>query len=670
VGQTTQRSPSRRVGGWVPEGVLVVGGIILVIDLVVLVRAGGDLPYGLSLCVGYAGAWIVRIARPHLPISLFFVGISGLSHLTLLSETLIGYAEQHQPDPTTIAWLNLVGGMAGAVGSVAMAFALAFFPEGYAGSRWQARAMRVTLLALLVPPLVTLTSSHVPLPLYANPPRLPNPLHLGPVSITMPVADAATGLGYTLPLLLGLVILVVRYRGAEPDIRARIRWILVPLVLLVLFSGMYLLGANLVATWFVMIASDVVGTMVAVIAILAPPRLDADAALVKLVVFGFLWLVIAGAYVGAAAVVGVAAGRALPVDWAVGLALVAAVGFQPLRSRLERLADRWVFGRRTDPAQVVGRLGSVLAQTFDLENLLALMAETLSEGLDLAWARVEISGSPPDDAALVTPVTLDGEELGYVACGPKRHGTWTAEDRDVVATFAHQAGLAVRNVRLTRKLAEHVTELGESQARLVRAQEAERRRIERNIHDGVQQELVALMGEVGLAGRRAQRADQHEMAQELTKLRGGLQRLLNDLRELAAGVHPNLLTDHGLPAAVEALVKRHPIPVDLQIAAEVRATRLSEEVEGAAYFTVAEAMANSLKYARAHHLQVELTRPDGLLLVRVTDDGVGIATESVSGQGLANLAARANALGGHLDVVSAPDVGTEVTAAFAAEAAR
>lgn len=668
--ETLQRGAGRRVGGWLPEAVLVVGGLVMVADLVLTVRVDGDIVYAATLVIGYAGAWVVRLARPYLPISLFIVGASGLSHLTELIGTWIGHDLQYQPDPTTIAWLNLLSALAGSLGSISIAFVLAFFPEGHSGAPWHWRAMKVTLLGFLVPPFVTLTCANVPLPTYANPPELPNPLHVGPISLSIAVAGALTNLNYLIPILIGAVVLTARYRGAEADIRRRIRWILIPVAMTGLFLVMNLLPASVVATWLVMVASEAVGSVVMVIAILAPPRLDADATLRKLLVFGFLWLAIAGIYVGIASALGVAAGRALPVEWAVGIAMIAAVGFQPVRSRLERLADRWVFGPRTDPARVVSNLGSLLAETFDLESLLPRMADALCAGLDLEWAQVEVSGEPPADAAQLSLVTLDGEQLGFVACGPKRSGSWTAEDRDIVATFAREAALAIRNVRLTRHLAESVTEIAESRARLVRAQEAERRRIERNIHDGVQQGLVALIGDVGLSQRRAVRGAQPEMAAELDELRGGLQRLLKDLRELAAGVHPSLLSDHGLPAAVEALVRRHPIPVDLQIGAEVRATRLPEEVEGAAYFTVAEAMANSLKYARAHRLEVELSRPDRMLFVRVRDDGVGIDSDALMGQGLANLAARAKALGGQLEVVSSPAAGTEITAAFAAEVAR
>lgn len=199
---------------------------------------------------------------------------------------------------------------------------------------------------------------------------------------------------------------------------------------------------------------------------------------------------------------------------------------------------------------MITRLGAALEDTVELERLLPRMAATLEQGLVLRWARVRLDPVSRDDEepALSVPIVLGDERLGVVECGPKKSGAFTADDEALVTTLARQAALAVRNVRLT-------AELEQSRVRLVRAQEAERRRIERNIHDGVQQDLVALIAHAGhtrsLLARDAAAGDR-----ALTELQEGLRRVNTELRELAHGIHPSVLGDRGLLEAVEALAAR------------------------------------------------------------------------------------------------------------------
>jgi signal transduction histidine kinase len=398
--------------------------------------------------------------------------------------------------------------------------------------------------------------------------------------------------------------------------------------------------------------------------LLAPAGIDVDTVLRRTMVYGALWLTITGAFVGVATLVGSTAGRYLPVPWAVAVAVAAALLFQPARRRLELVADRWVFGRRTDPALAIAALGSTLSETFDLETLLPRMTTALESGLDLAWAEVRLDALDAPDAEVAEPVVLDGEQLGVVACGPKRAGIWTDDDRTVVATFARQAALAVRNVRLTEHLAAHAAEVAASRTRIVRAQESERRRIERNIHDGVQQDLVAL---IGLAGqiRTTTPAPERRLEQDLDLLASGLARVLDDLRDLARGIHPSLLSDKGLLAAVEALAARHPVPVDLRADPGLRHLRFADEAEAACYFTVAEALANTLKHARARRVCVELARCGDDLRISVADDGVGFRPTDpphAGGQGLTGMQDRFAALDGRVVVDSHPHRGTTVSA--------
>ncbi|HZD23031.1 MAG TPA: histidine kinase, partial [Acidimicrobiia bacterium] len=403
-----------------------------------------------------------------------------------------------------------------------------------------------------------------------------------------------------------------------------------------------------------------------VVAFLSPEITDVDRVLRRSLVYGVLWLAIASVYVGVSSALGLAVGQRLSVGWAITLTVMATLALQPVRARLERIADRWVFGARTDPARVIARLGATLEDTYELESLLPLMATALEDGLGLEWARVVLEPSDHVDERkpmLTVPIILGDERLGVVECGPKTIGGLTDEDQAVVITLARQAALAVRNVRLTTQLSEQAAELAASRTRLVRAEEAERRRMERNIHDGVQQDLVALIGQAGRVRTQLER-EPDAIADELAALQSGLERVLGDLRELASGIHPSLLRDRGLLAAVEALAARNPVPVLVRADMSLRSLRLAEEIEGAGYYTVAESLANSLKHAEASQVEVTLSRSNGSLHISIRDDGKGFDVAASKGHGLANLSERLAALGGRLDVTSSPGLGATVSATF------
>jgi signal transduction histidine kinase len=294
------------------------------------------------------------------------------------------------------------------------------------------------------------------------------------------------------------------------------------------------------------------------------------------------------------------------------------------------------------------------------------MVEALEEGLQLTWARVRLRGVAddpgPGEPEVVVPIQLDGEQLGVVECGKKRDGQWTDQDRAVVATFARQAALAVRNVRLTEQTARYATAVEVSRSRIARAAESERRRIERNIHDGIQQDLVVL---IGMAGRVQDEPDHAIMSAAMVELRRRLERVLADLRDLASGIYPSVLSDQGILPAVEALVATHPHPIQLRADPELRTTRLPEEIEGAAYFTVAEALANALKHAQASGVEVTLRRNHATLTIEIADDGVGFdPTSRAPGSGLEGLADRLSALGGTFAVDSCTGRGTVVHASL------
>ena len=248
------------------------------------------------------------------------------------------------------------------------------------------------------------------------------------------------------------------------------------------------------------------------------------------------------------------------------------------------------------------------------------------------------------------PIILGGHVWGAVSA------TWSdgasmprgAEDR--IAAFAELVAYAIEN-------AETRNELAASRARLVEAADAARRRIERDLHDGAQQRFVTAALELAV-GQKRLTSDPATAAVHLARAREELDSGLSDLRDLARGIHPTILTERGLPAALAALVQRAPVPVDLEVDL---AGRLDPGIEAAAYFLVSEAVTNVAKHAAAERVRVKLADESGTLLVTITDDGVGGA-DPQAGSGLRGLIDRVEAVGGRLEVTSAANQGTRLCA--------
>jgi signal transduction histidine kinase len=242
---------------------------------------------------------------------------------------------------------------------------------------------------------------------------------------------------------------------------------------------------------------------------------------------------------------------------------------------------------------------------------------------------------------------------------PHTHG-----EAELVDRLADQAGLILANARLTADLearldqiAVQAAELRASRQRIVTAQDEERRRLERNIHDGAQQQLVALAVQARIAEGVAG-TDPDKARDLLQHLQDGLQQALDDLRDLARGIYPPLLADQGLGAAVEAQARRSTVPVTVEAS---HVGRYSQEIEAAVYFCTLEALNNVAKYAEANSVQVRLADEGGELQFRIVDNGRGFDTSVTDyGTGLQGMADRLDAVGGTLDVRSEPGQGTTV----------
>ena len=267
---------------------------------------------------------------------------------------------------------------------------------------------------------------------------------------------------------------------------------------------------------------------------------------------------------------------------------------------------------------------------------------------------VDVAGRPAelpaadDPARAVAPVEREGRAVGAIV-----HDRALCDDPDLVRSVAAAAGLSIENERLQAQLRARVEELRASRARIVEAGTAERRRLERNLHDGAQQRLVALSLTMRLAQSKL-RKDPDTAEQLLGGAQEELSRALEELRELARGIHPAVLSDRGLRPALEALAGRSPVPVELD---GTPRERLPPAVEAAAYFVVAEALTNVVKYANATQARVTVSRVNGHAVVEVADDGVGGADPG-RGSGLRGLADRVSALDGTLELRSPHGAGT------------
>jgi signal transduction histidine kinase len=303
-----------------------------------------------------------------------------------------------------------------------------------------------------------------------------------------------------------------------------------------------------------------------------------------------------------------------------------------------------------------GRLRLPVSSTIDLDGD-TVVARVLRSGGPQRVAYADAGGSVAEKlqsagyrAAVAAPVTVDGRLWGALAAGTRSAEPLPPGVEQRLCDFAELVAQAIANADAHEALAA-------SRARIVEASDAERRRLERNLHDGAQQRLVSVALGLRLVGAKLE----HDPAEARVHLAGAQAQLaqgLDELRELARGIHPAVLTDRGLGPAIESLATRSPVPVEI---IELPDERLAGSVEVAAYYVVAEAMTNVAKYAHASRATVSVRRSNGRATITVSDDGVGGADPAL-GTGLRGLADRVEALNGRLEVESSPTGGTRISA--------
>lgn len=272
---------------------------------------------------------------------------------------------------------------------------------------------------------------------------------------------------------------------------------------------------------------------------------------------------------------------------------------------------------------------------------------------------VDAAGRPVPSPARATgrcviSVDYDGHMIAEIV-----YDSRLDEHESLIRATGAAAALALRNQQLDAQLRANVKELHASRARIIQESDAARRELERNLHDGAQQQLVSMALNLRMARKKVD-TDPETACELLDQTAADLAAATEELRELARGIHPAILTDRGLGAALDALAGRSPIPVNI---AEVSDERLPAPVESAAYFVVSEALTNTARYAEASSAKVRLERVDGVATVEVSDDGIGGADET-AGTGLRGLRDRVAAVDGTLEVASPPGAGTVVRARF------
>jgi signal transduction histidine kinase len=561
------------------------------------------------------------------------------------------------------------------------------YPDGHLPSRRWRPALTFTVAATIVtavsfaltPGRMTGAQAHL------ETIRVENPLGVGTPPGVAGTFAVIGSVGLLVSAILAGIAVVVRYRGSGGETRQQIRWLalvgvtfLFCLVLSVVFGSA---GVESVPLFIVMFSILALGIPAACgVAILKYRLYDLDLVVRKTVVVTVVAAAITVVYAAVAVGVPLAIrGSSSPSGFdafQLVAAAIVALAFDPLRRRARRLADRLVLGDRATPYDVLSSFGERVGDTYATDDVLPRMARLLAQGTGAeattVWLRVAGELRPeaswPDDVphdAVAAPTdslpSLRGEDefeirdrgelLGAISLRMSASDPMDPSKARLVRDLAAQAGLVLRNVRL-------IEDLRASRQRLVAAQDAERRRIERNIHDGAQQQLVALAVQLKLVRQMLDR-DPATVGPMVDGLQAAATTALEDLRDLARGIYPPLLADKGLGAALDAQARKAAVPVSVSSDA---VGRYPQEIEAAVYFCSLQALNNVAKYARASAAEVHLAQENGHLTFTVHDDGPGFDPGATGyGTGLHGMTDRLDAIGGALTVESTPGRGTTIT---------
>jgi signal transduction histidine kinase len=356
---------------------------------------------------------------------------------------------------------------------------------------------------------------------------------------------------------------------------------------------------------------------------------------------------------------------------AIAATAAVAIGFQPVRRRLERVASRLVFGRKATPYEVLSDFSRRVAATDD--SLLGAVARSLVEGTsaDRAAVSVRVDGRlvesavwpeaepSPGGEAHVVPIEHEGVDLGALTLVPATGQRLSDEDVRLAAEVASGMGLTLQNRLLTERLNNRVEELRESRRRLVALQDETRRKLERDLHDGAQQQLVALKVKLGLSRMIAEKDGASQTVALLREMSEESDDVVEALRSFARGVYPPLLEAEGLAAAVAAQARRSPFPVTMETDT---IGRYSRDIEATIYFCVIEALRSSMERVGVTRADVRLAQSNGSVTFEVSDDGnVEPDSGAPANDVLVLMNDRVDAVAGTLTVAARPEEGTVVS---------
>lgn len=480
-------------------------------------------------------------------------------------------------------------------------------------------------------------------------------------------------------IVTGTASVISRWRGSTGEVRQQIKWVVYAFLLLLATAAVAVADAllrqaigvdlGLERAIDVAMGLSLFGILAGLgMAVLKYRLYDIDLVINRTLVYGALTAIIVTTYVFIVA----GLGALLPIEndlfLSLGAAGVIAVLFNPLRARLQRAANRLMFGWRDDPYAVLSDLGRLLSSSATPDATLQTVAETVASALKLPYVAIRLEGrgcfrtraehGTPAASQIELPLVHRNQVVGQLVVAPRSPSeALTPKDRQLLEDIAHQASAVAYAVRLT-------AELQRSRELLVLAREEERRRIRRDLHDGLGPSLASQTFRLDAALDLLQ-DDPQAAAQVLESLKAQNQRLVADIRRLVHGLRPEALDELGLPGALSAhagqlenanrlhitiLTKPDPLPA------------LPAAVEVAAYRIALEAITNVVRHAHARACRVELEAEDSRLVLSVSDDGVGLPPETGPGVGLTSMHQRAEELGGWIEVAAGQPDGTRVTA--------
>ena len=653
--------------------------------------AAGDLMNAFAfdpVLLAFAGVGaIVASRRPANPIGWLFLVEALAFALAVAGSTYARYtivSGAARPIASWTAWLGAIPGEL----FFLFPIALLLFPDGRLPSqRWRAVAWLIMLADGLL--LLAAVSSGAAMHAEGGTRGLPSPVRLIPGSLADPVVNVLHSA--LIPLsVLAAAGCVVRYRRSPADERQQIKWFAYAGFLT--SAGLLVLGVTVNNPILAFTALGPFVPVAAGIAIMRYRLYDIDVVISKTIVYGSLAAFITAVYVAIVAGLGsVGTGSLTPrggarpdLTLSILATAVVAVAFQPVRERVQRLANRLVYGKRATPYEALSELAGELGGTYATEDLLPRLVRILAEGTGADRADVWLKTGmefragaswPPDSLRSERFVLDDGRLLGADGterCTLVRHqGTVLgalsvakrpgenlspAEDK-LMTDLGAQAGLILHNAGLNDQLLARLAELRASRQRIVAAQDDQRRRIERDIHDGAQQQLMGIAAMLAQAESVAGQDPARER-DLIARLRAETSGALQTLRELARGIYPPLLADQGLLAAVRAQAGKAPRPAEL---AASGIGRYPEEIETAIYFCCVEALQNAATHAAGSAVRVRLSGSAAEISFAVQDNGPGFDPDDVPARsGLQHMSDRLAALDGSLHIDSRPGCGTTV----------